>query len=108
MKLVDIIEHLMTHEKLEGFYYDKDFNLNSDEISIYMKDSINIDSEIYFFEVEETDGEVLYKKDGIEYIYFFPLEHTAELIQDELDLKNKEYTNLQIAQRLIQYRIYDA
>ncbi len=108
MKLIDLIPYLIDMEKLSNFYLENNLNFDSEEVSIYMVDKIDVNSNIYFFEVEETDGEVEFEKEGVIYLSFFPLEHTYELVKDELDLLNKGLTNQQISERLVQYRIYDA
>lgn len=108
MKLVEFVDYLVNPEKLESFYEEKGLNVESESLLIYMKQTINIDSEIVFFEMEETDDEVLFSKDGIEYLQLFPISHAVELIESDLDLKDKGYTNLQIANRLVEYRIHDA
>jgi hypothetical protein len=38
----------------------------------------------------------------------FAVDHAIDLIEDDLDLKKKDISNLVIARRLIEYRINDA
>lgn len=44
----------------------------------------------------------------MKYIQLFAVDHTIDLIEDDLDLKKKDISNLVIARRLIEYRINDA
>jgi hypothetical protein len=108
MKLIDLIPFLLDSDKLSDFYHEIGLDEDSDEENIiYMKEFIDLDSELEFMAYEETDGEMEIAKNDIKYYYFFSIEYAAELIED-LNIKDKGYTNQQIAQRLIEYRIKDA
>lgn len=76
-----------------------------DFTDIYMKDRIDINSELHFFDIEEAEEYILYVKDGQEYIELFMLWHAIELIEDFI--KGGLSTEA-TAQRLIEYRIKDA
>jgi hypothetical protein len=108
MKLVELINLLREPNNLEQLFSEKHINVESESILIYMESSINVDAEISFFKFEETEDELLFIKDGIQYIQLFPIEYIIELIDSELTLKDKNYSNLEIATRLINYRIKDA
>lgn len=83
-------------------------NSESETLLIYMKESLNIDSEILIFEIEETEDDLVFEKGGIRYIQLFPLQYAVELIKEDLNLKDKGYSDLQIAKRLLEYRERDA
>ncbi|MDR1714977.1 MAG: hypothetical protein LBS20_03960 [Prevotella sp.] len=108
MKLENLIDYLINPMKLNILYKDFNLNLDSEAILIYMQDSLNLESKIFLFEIEETEDYQIYKKDNIEYIQLFPVDYAIELINEDLDLMNKGYSNLAIAERLLQYRINDA
>ncbi|MNL35095.1 hypothetical protein D3C87_1571060 [compost metagenome] len=71
-----------------------------------MKEKLHIDSDVEIFEIENTNGDIIFEKQGIRYITLFSAYHAAELIEDDLDLKG--YSNSAIAQRLLEYAINDA
>ncbi|MEP6675852.1 MAG: hypothetical protein ABJA78_11875 [Ferruginibacter sp.] len=107
MKLENLIEYL-SPDKLNELYQIEGLNKNSEAIIIYMQGSLDLGSEIFFFEIEETEELVFFKKGEINYTELFPLEYAVELVESDLDLKNKGKTNLEIAKRLLEYRIKDA
>jgi hypothetical protein len=108
MKLEELIGYLLDNDRLEELYRMQDIGLKSESILIYMKDSLTLNSEIVLFEIEETNDEIVYQKKETKYIQFFPIEYTISLIELDLNLKNKGYTNLEIAQKLLEYRENDA
>lgn len=108
MKLIDLIEYLKNSFLLEKLYESQKFNSESEAIIVYMKDSISLNSEICFFEIEETEDEMLFEKNGIKYFQFFPIDYAVSLIESDLNLKNNGYSNSEIAERLLSYRIKDA
>jgi len=108
MKLTNLIELLITHKSLKQLYSEQKLNEESEAILIYMKDILHIDSEIFFFEIEDTDDQLEYEVNGANYIQLFPLNHIADLIESDLNLKNSGLSILQMAERLLEYRIKDA
>jgi effector-binding domain-containing protein len=108
MKIVELISFLKSEEKLEEFCKVYDLIQNSECILIYMKEKIDIDSDIFFFAIEDTEDNIKFIKEDIVYIQLFPLFYASELITLDLDLLNKGFDNLEIAQRLIEYRVKDS
>lgn len=104
----DLIDVLVDPNKMQEFYSENNINTDSEALIIYMKDKIDFDSEISIFEVEETEDEIFYSKNGIEYVQLFPIFYAKELMENDLQLLNKGYTYDQIANRLIEYRLRDA
>ena len=54
MKLLDIIGHLRDPDKVGQLYDTLKLPTNSEAVLIYMKDSLNLDAELQFFEIEKT------------------------------------------------------
>jgi hypothetical protein len=108
MKLIDSIPFLVDTTTIASLYEKVGLDKESDGIAIYMKDLIDLDSEIYSFDDNETGDFMEFEKDRIKYVQFFPISMAAELIEWDLDLKNRGYSNLDIAKRLIDYRLNDA
>jgi hypothetical protein len=107
MRLTTIVDYLINPSKLDELYEREGLNSESDTLLIYMSDTLDIHSEIQFFDMEETEDELVYQKNGMTYVQLFPVEYAIELI-DDLDLRGKNYTDSEIARRLIEYRIKDA
>jgi hypothetical protein len=76
------------------------------------KTSLN-DSKVYYWYQSDNirrtvGGQSDANKEGVKYIQLFAVDHAIDLIEDDLDLKKKDISNLVIARRLIEYRINDA
>jgi len=108
MKLVDLIEYLVNPDQLVSLYQREGLNAESEAVLIYMKDVLALEAEIAFFEIEETEDDLIFEKNGVRYFQLFPIDYAVELIDSDLSLKDKGYSNLEIAQRLLEYRLKDA
>ena len=108
MKFENIIHYLLKPSKLIDLYAVYSINPESASIGIYMENSLDINSNIELFEIEETGGRIENVKNNRKYIAVLPVDLAIELIDYDLDLKDKGLTDLQIAQRLLDYSINDA
>lgn len=108
MKLVELIKYLINPEQLDELYQEQGLNTESEALLIYLQGDLNLESEITIFEIEETEDDLIFEKEGIQYVQLFPVDYAIELIESDLDLKGKGYSNLEIAQRLLEYRQKDA
>ncbi|GAA5030069.1 hypothetical protein GCM10011506_18880 [Marivirga lumbricoides] len=108
MKLVELVRYLNETEKLHKLYQDLDLNNQSEALLIHLKDTLDLESEISIFTIEETEDDIVFVKGGVKYIQLFPLDYAIELIESDLDMKNKGYSDLKVAQRLLEYRKKDA
>lgn len=108
MKLPELINYLTNPEQLQTIYKEQGLNEESEALLIYLKEELDVKEDIAIFEIEETDDDLLFQKDGIQYVQLFPIVHAIDLIEFDLDLKDKGYSNLEIAQKLLDYRKSDA
>jgi hypothetical protein len=109
MKLINLIEYLKDQDKLEQLFEREKLNTESEAIIICMEKSIDLESEIKLFEIEETGGNLTFEKNGIPYVEFFPAYYAMEFVESYCDGPGgKAYTDLNIAKRLLEYRIKDA
>ena len=106
MKLIDLIDYLVTSSKLEILYHEQGVNQKSESLSIFMKGSVDLDSDIAIFGVEETDGNIAFHKDGIDYVDMLPVELAVDIL--ESNFGTKRVANYDKAARLLEYAIYDA
>lgn len=105
MHLITLIPYLKSFNKIGELYKLNNIDTESEAILIYMAEALAIESEIVFFEIEETEDYLSYGKNGVNYIQLFPVDYAKELVEDLLRLG---YNDLEIAQRLLEYRIKDA
>jgi hypothetical protein len=108
MKLVDLVDYLVKPKHLDELCRKLRLNEDSDTWLIYMKGNIDIESDVFIFDIQETDDNLIFEKEGVKYIQLFAVDHAIDLIEDDLDLKKKDISTLVIARRLIEYRINDA
>lgn len=108
MKLVELIEYLTNPEQLDELYQEQGLNTESEALLIYLQGALDLESDIFIFEIEETEDDLVFEKEGIQYVQLFPVDYAIELIESDLDLKDKGYSDLEIAQRLLEYRQKDA
>lgn len=83
-------------------------NAESEAYLIHFENSLNLESEISIFQIEETDDDVIFEKDGKRYIQLFSIDHAVDLIEFDLNLKGEKYSDIEIAMRLLDYRKKDA
>lgn len=108
MKLIELIKYLVNPEMLEEFFQEQRLNTESEVLLIYMKGDLDLASDISILEIEETEDDLIFEKDGEQYIQLFPIEYAKDLIEFDLNMKDKDYSDLEIAERLLEYRKYDA
>jgi hypothetical protein len=108
MKLEEAVKYLKDSDGLQQLCITESLTTDPDDLLIYMKKALNIESELSFFSIEETEDYLIFNKDGVQYIQLFPAYYAVNLIESDLDLLNRGFTNLQIANRLLDYRINDA
>ena len=108
MKLLDIIDYLRRPERLQDLYDSLKLSKESESISIYMKDAIDINSDLEFFEIEKTDGKLIYELNGTRYIELFPLEYASDIICNTFSEENRKLNNVELSKRILEYRINDA
>jgi Fe-S cluster assembly iron-binding protein IscA len=107
MKLISLIESLKDSAKLKQVIVSQNLNVDSEALLIYIKETLDIDSEIRFFEIEETKDNLVFEKDGTRYVQLFSLDFAEELVNSDFNL-TKGLSNLEIAERLLDYRKKDA
>jgi hypothetical protein len=107
MKLIEFIKYLTNPELLESLYKEQGLNLESEVLLIYMKEDLDLSSYISILEIEETEDDLIFEKEGLKYIQLFPIDYAIDLIEFDLNMKDKGYSDLEIAERLLEYRKND-
>ena len=105
MKITDLIPYIKDTDKWDGLIADLHLDPNCEEVLIYTLDKLDIDSEILLIELEKSRDDLEITLDGKKYIQILPYSLAQELVT--VDFSNLR-TDLDIAQRLIEYCINDA
>lgn len=108
MKLLDIIDYLRDSDRVGQLYNILNLPQDSETILIYMTDSLSLDSDLKFFDVEKTDDNLIFTENGVTYHQFFPLDFAVEIVESYFSDQEKGLDNTGLAKRLMDYRINDA
>lgn len=106
MTIVELIDHLKSRDLAEKLSSKILPDVDFDMIIIYMKDKVALDSKISFYDFDAISNELIMEVNGEKYEYFFGLEDAQEMVEGYIEEHNP--TNLQMAQRMIEYNINDA
>lgn len=106
MNIVELIDHLKTRDLAEKLVNEILPDVEFDMIIIYMKNKVALDSEISFYDFDAISNELIMEINGEKHEYFFGLEDAQEMVEGYVDEHNP--TNLEMAQRMIDYRLNDA
>lgn len=108
IKLPELINLLSDPDGLGQLLTEMNVNKASETLLIYMKHSLDVESEVIMLPIEETEDDLVIEKNGAVFYQLFSLDTTVELIEFDLNLRNKGYSDLEIAIRLLEYRLNDA
>jgi len=108
MNLIQLIDHVKNMTEAKKFVESQIPNVEFNQVDIYMKDRLDLNSEIIFVDAETTDYKVEIEINGEKYINLLPLSMLQEMVEAQ---KNKFFdrrTDTEIAERLLEYRAKDA
>jgi hypothetical protein len=109
MRLIELIPFLKNKKTLLKLNEVQKLNQNSECVQAYMKDVIDINSEIIFLDIESTEDDLKIELNGNKYIQLFSLNYGVEIYSYfDKEFQEKGYTSEQKAKRLIKYRLTDA
>ncbi len=108
MKLIETIGYLKTIGNTEKLIASEGLSIELGLIDVYLKDKLDIESEVRFFDVDTIPNNLEIDIEGIHYVNLFPLVMMQEIIQDYSNLTTPKPSNTEIAKRLLEYRIKDA
>lgn len=107
MTLIELIEQLKTLPKAEALAKQQIPGVEYDLVELYMKDSLSFESEIAFFDVDTIPGHLIIEIDGIKYENLFSLNLIQEMVEEYVE-EYPNWSNLDIAKRIMEYRHNDA
>ena len=107
MNVINFIDYLINPEKLNDLLTKLNVNVESEALIVCVKDSLDINSEISIFDIEDTNGQLVFEKEETKFIELFPLEMVQEMAIEYVNTY-EGMLHYEIAQRIIDYRINDA
>lgn len=107
MKLVDLVSYFRQDGTFQDFCKSHSLDTESEVIEVYAQKPVCLESPLGFFPIEETEGQVEYVSDGVNYQNLFDFFYFLEVIED---LKNEETfpKDSELAQTLLSYAVNDA
>lgn len=106
MKLIDLVAYFRHGGAFEDFCRIQRLNAKSQVIEIYAQEPVNLESQLGFFSIEETEGKAEILSDGIKYKTLFDFFYFLEVIEDLKGIQLPE--DAELAQKLLLYAMKDA
>ncbi len=104
MNLIDLIDFFKKGQDFKTFCTEQSINADSEVIEVYMHKPFNVKSEIFFFEIEDTEGLTKYEFNSKTYYNLFDFYYFQDVINDSsIKLSSEELANV-----LLSYSINDA
>ena len=108
MKLINLATFFRKGESFKKFCQQNSLNIASEVIEIYMKDSIDLESNLAFFEIEKTEGRTTIILNDIKYINLLDFHYLLDFIAESRKEGRKGISDEEIAKLLFSYAVNDA
>lgn len=108
MKLLELVNYFRNGGSYEKFCMAESLDQESEVVEIYMKQPLEINSDLVFFEIEKTEGNYEFSENGILYSNLFDFYYFQDAIEESNNSDNKHLTDDQLAKILFDYAINDA
>lgn len=105
MQLIELVNAIRNNRELDKIIKSNKTLAESACLLIYMNNELNEHSLLSIFSIEETEGDINYSKDGVNYIELISLDSAVDFVNE---LKGKISSDLLIAKMLFEYGVYDA
>ncbi|MDH6252597.1 hypothetical protein M2347_002324 [Chryseobacterium sp. H1D6B] len=108
MKLLELVNYFRNGGSYKEFCQTQSLDQESEVVEIYMKQPLEMDNELAFFEIEKTEGNFEFSNNGMKYSNLFDFYYFLDAIEESKNDDNKSLPNDEIAKRLYNYAITDA
>ena len=105
MNLIEFINYLKDEEEVSRYMSEHYPNIEYYDAEVYLKGALNSESELVIFDGEKIEGMIEMDFNNEKYYNLFTLDLLVEVYGD---YSKTPGTNREIAERIINYRIYDA
>ncbi len=108
MKLVELISYFRNGGSFEDFCQSQSLDIDSEVVEIYMEKPYGIENRLAFFESEKTDNAIEHTFNGVKYYNLFDFYYFLDAIEESNSGENASLKDIELAQRLFNYALYDA
>lgn len=105
MNIFDLVEYLVSTDKINDLLVGQNELLESGCLLLYMEKSLEINSLVRIFSIEETEGNLSFTKGGVDYVELISIDSAVDFIES---LKGKGMNDKELATMLFNYGVYDA
>ncbi|MGF6214459.1 hypothetical protein [Comamonas sp. 4034] len=106
LNLAELISFFRRSGKFEDFCKINNLNSESEVIEIYAIDPRDINSDLGFFPIENTEGQVVININGLKYYNLFDFFYFLDVINDVKG--DEKISDIELAKRLLKYSEDDA
>ena len=105
MNLVELVALFKSGKSYEEFCDDYRLDADSEVIEIYMTKPMSIEESLAFYPIEVTEGKVQFIYNSVEYYNLFDFYYFIDAIEE---VKGTNYTDREVAGKLLNYAMLDA
>lgn len=106
MKLIDLVSYFRLGGTFEDFCKAYALNAESEVIEIYAQEPVSLDSQLGFFAIEETEGQIKFLSRGLQYQNLFDFFYFLDVIRGVRGQSSP--ADNQLAITLLSYALNDA
>ena len=107
MTLWQLIDHLKTLDRAEALVSRTIPEVIIDQVDIYLDGGLTVNYEVNLLDAERIDNRLEIEIDGKKLVNLFPLHMAQEMVEEYVN-SGEALSDVDIAQKLIDYRIKDA
>ncbi len=108
MNIVELVKYLKNISIAENLIRTSVPDIEYDVVDLYMENKLGLESEIVFFDATKIPNKLIIDINGVQYKNLFPLYLAQEMVQEYDKFNNYKLSDLEIAKKLLEYRLKDA
>ena len=108
MKLLELVKYFRSGGSYENFCNEQLIDPDSEVVEIYMEETLDLNSNLGFFEIEKTEGASEVKNLNIKYINLFDFHYFLDSIEDSKNDVDNILSNEKLTKLIYEYAMNDA
>ena len=103
MNLTGLVEYFRSGGSFENFCAKHGLDSKAEVIEIFGIKPFELDMELAFFPIEETEGSIQHAANGVDYYNLFDFYFFLDAIEESRNEQNQVFSDRQIAEKLLAY-----
>lgn len=108
MNLTNLVSFFRTGGTFEEFCIKHELDSETEVIEIFAAKPFGLDMDLAFFPIEETEGAIEHTANSIHYHNLFDFYFFLDAIEESKNSQNEIFSDMQIAEKLLNYAINNA